>query len=478
MRQADPFCREYDQARRAYLFALKCDPTSDQTLRELVQLQVHLRDYPGFEETSRKVLMQKPSVIQNWVTMAIACCTNRNYSGCLQAIESVIKFQDEQGSKSRLKPHELSEVILLALRALERQNKHAEALAFFTKHEAKIVDLQAKYDVHGRIQHKLGNEVAAVANFDKLLELNSSNLNTFRKVIEAKGVILPANPNEKMSEAYQNILKGILEDYAQTFPRTNTPLRIGLRYLWGDTFRDFLDRFMRPMLIKGVPSLLMDLRELYSSPEKVAIIEAHLKGMSESMEQEMTLRPGDDDEQDPTVLLWLYYFLAQNFLFKNELTNALSFVNKAIEHTPTLLELYTLKAKIYQKLGDRKKAAALHEEARCLDTADRAINAISALYTLKTGDVERGVKIMDIFVKDCGYDVSIHDNQTMWFEQMTGRGHYLSNNFKDALKQFRYVQLHAEHMVQDQIDYYQYSIRRFTLKSFEDLLAFADKRMI
>ena len=61
----------------------------------------------------------------------------------------------------------------------------------------------------------------------------------------------------------------------------------------------------------------------------------------------MTLRPGDEDEQDPTVQLWLYYFLAQHNMFKNELSEALTFVNKAIDHTPTLLELYTLKGKIY-----------------------------------------------------------------------------------------------------------------------------------
>ena len=94
----------------------------------------------------------------------------------------------------------------------------------------------------------------------------------------------------------------------------------------------------------------------------------------------------------------------------------MGFVDRAIEHTPTLLELYTLKGKIYQKSGDREKAALLHEEARNLDKADRAINAISAMYTLKNGQLELGTKIMDIFVKDCGYDVSIHDNQTMWFE--------------------------------------------------------------
>ncbi len=109
--------------------------------------------------------------------------------------------------------------------------------------------------------------------------------------------------------------------------------------------------------------------------------------------------------------------------------------------------------------------------------ADRAINAISAMQTLKTGQVEEGTRIMNVFVKDCGYDVSIHDNQTMWFEHMTGRAHYMNKNFRSALKEFSYVQLHAERMVQDHYDYYQFMFRKFTLKSFEDLIAFADKTM-
>lgn len=78
-------------------------------------------------------------------------------------------------------------------------------------------------------------------------------------------------------------------------------------------------------------------------------------------------------------MLWLLYFQGQHNLFQGKLTEAMSFVNRAIEHTPTLLELYTLKGKIYQKAGDREKAAQLHEEARNLDKADRAINAISAM---------------------------------------------------------------------------------------------------
>lgn len=37
--------REYDQARRAYLNALKYNPGHEQVLRDLSNLQIFLRDY-------------------------------------------------------------------------------------------------------------------------------------------------------------------------------------------------------------------------------------------------------------------------------------------------------------------------------------------------------------------------------------------------------------------------------------------------
>ena len=120
--------------------------------------------------------------------------------------------------------------------------------------------------------------------FEHLLERNSSNLETYKKIISARGVDLPANINVKMSEAYQNILKGILEEYITGFPRVNSHLRLGLRYLWGDSFNDFLARYMRPLIIKGVPSVMMDLREFYVCPEKVTQIENFLARGVQSME--------------------------------------------------------------------------------------------------------------------------------------------------------------------------------------------------
>jgi peptide alpha-N-acetyltransferase len=51
-------------------------------------------------------------------------------------------------------------------------------------------------------------------------------------------------------------------------------------------------------------------------------------------------------------------------MFLRDIDNSLKFVNKGIEHTPTLIDLYTLKSKIMEKAGDRSEAARLYEEAR------------------------------------------------------------------------------------------------------------------
>ena len=45
--------KNYDEARKAYLNALKYDPQNQNVLRDLGQLQVQLRDYEGYAETRR-----------------------------------------------------------------------------------------------------------------------------------------------------------------------------------------------------------------------------------------------------------------------------------------------------------------------------------------------------------------------------------------------------------------------------------------
>jgi len=132
-----------------------------------------------------------------------------------------------------MKPHEMSEIALLGVRAYIAQGNWAEALAFLKRNEAKIVDTVAKADYSGKIHHALGNEAEAAKSYEQLLSLNSANLDTYKKIITAKGVELPADFSTKLNEAYQGVVKGVLDVYIEGFPRVNSHLRVGLRYLYG-----------------------------------------------------------------------------------------------------------------------------------------------------------------------------------------------------------------------------------------------------
>lgn len=57
--------------------------------------------------------------------------------------------------------------------------------------------------------------------------------------------------------------------------------------------------------------MLVDLKELYVNEDKVKIIQEMLTNMVESMRKNNTLSTNEnEEEQDPTVFLWLLYFSA------------------------------------------------------------------------------------------------------------------------------------------------------------------------
>jgi hypothetical protein len=129
------------------------------------------------------------------------------------------------------------------------------------------------------------------------------------------------------------------------------------------------------------------------------------------METDMSLSPDDEVEQDPTVQLWLYYYISQHKLYTNQPVEALEIINKAIQHTPTVCDLFFLKADIMNTLGNREQAAALAEEGRGLDQQDRNCNYESSRYHLKINDIEKCDELMGLFSYDVwkGGDLNMHE---------------------------------------------------------------------
>ena len=103
---------------------------------------------------------------------------------------------------------------------------------------------------------------------------------------------------------------------------------------------------MQKALRKGVPPLFVDLLPLYSDPGKFAIIEELIQRWMKNLRENSTF---DGKLKEPaTTLLWLMYYVVQHYDYKQEFGKALELVDEAIAHTPTLIELFLLKAKIYK----------------------------------------------------------------------------------------------------------------------------------
>ena len=70
--------------------------------------------------------------------------------------------------------------------------------------------------------------------------------------------------------------------------------------------------------------------------------------ISQSINQSFMFADCSSEKENPTVLLWTYYYLAQHYDLLGEHKRALEYINTALEHTVTLIELFVAKARIYK----------------------------------------------------------------------------------------------------------------------------------
>lgn len=116
------------------------------------------------------------------------------------------------------------------------------------------------------LQDKKTNK--ALEQVNVLLELNQSNKEYYYQVLECKGIDYkdPGNIKEVVE---------VFETYEQKYPKQNATHRIVLKLAPVDSpiYKETLIKYMKPQLIKGVPSMVNDMKIFYSDqPEKAAII--------------------------------------------------------------------------------------------------------------------------------------------------------------------------------------------------------------
>ncbi|XP_023477426.2 N-alpha-acetyltransferase 16, NatA auxiliary subunit isoform X4 [Equus caballus] len=244
----------------------------------------------------------------------------------------------------------------------------------------------------------------------------------------------------------------------------------------GEKFRDLIDKFLRVNFSKGCPPLFTTLKSLYYNTEKISIIQELVTNYEASLKMCDFFSPYENGEKEPpTTLLWVQYFLAQHFDKLGQYSLALDYINAAIASTPTLIELFYMKAKIYKHIGNLKEAAKWMDEAQSLDTADRFINSKCAKYMLRANMIKEAEEMCSKFTREGTSAMeNLNEMQCMWFQTECISAYQRLGRYGDALKKCHEVERHFFEITDDQFDFHTYCMRKMTLRAYVDLLRLED----
>jgi N-alpha-acetyltransferase 15/16, NatA auxiliary subunit len=144
------------------------------------------------------------------------------------------------------------------------------------------------------------------------------------------------------------------------------------------------------------------------------------------------------EPESPTTYVWTLYYLGLHYSATGNFVHASEMLDMALEHTPTLPELYIAKARNLKRAGDYVGALRAMDAPRDLDGQDRFLNTKCATYHFKAGDIEGAQILLGMFTKkDAATPAKdLEDMQSFKYLLEDGEANMRKNNLAIALKRF------------------------------------------
>ncbi|KAK4152061.1 hypothetical protein C8A00DRAFT_44835 [Chaetomidium leptoderma] len=458
--------KNFDEAIKAYKFALKLEPDSHQIQRDLAVLQVQMRDYQGYIQSRFVMLKARPQLRQNWTALAIAY----HLDGNLQQAENILNTYEKSVTTTPLRTDfENSEALLYKNTIIAETGDIERALEHLESSCKNCLDRLAVMELRARYLAQLGRKEDAAKAYRALLERNSDHPDYYKCLVDALGI-----PTDD-----EAALKAVYDEYAAKNPRCDAAKRLPLDFLSGDLFRTAAKAYLTLMFDKGVPSTFANLKHLYSDAFKKeslpVLAEEYLKEHSGSSGAEGQAN-GDSSKGEGAAL----YFLAQhyNYYLSRDLSRATEFVEKAIELDSKNVDFHMTKARIFKHQGEVAKAAEAMDHARLLDTRDRYINSKAAKYQLRNDENEKALTTMGLFTRAetvGGPLADLTDMQCMWFLTEDGEAWQRRGDLGLALKRYHTVFNIFDIWQEDQFDFHSFSLRKGQIRAYIDLVRWEDQ---
>jgi len=499
--------RDYNEAIKAYKQALRIDPENLQILRDLSMLQIQMRDLDGFAVTRHTILTLKPNNKMNWLAFSLGKHLCGDLTGAISVVDSYLGTMSE-GSPELRRGFESSELAMYRNTVMaEIPDNYEAALKHLDDCKDVIVDVSGWLRARGLYQLKLGSYDDAkdtyMATFKRgetedyrvhsgymcaLLKLDAETCEQARKLRGTNTVatMIPLTSDQKavLLEAYVGGLESEM-------PRSPTRRRIIITLLEGDKQKEAVDEYCRRNLTKGVPSLGPDLSALFliekegkyvkaEDPVDVKMhpvyrmIEELVNGYITSLTTTSSF-PGAEEEESPSTILWTWYLRALLHERCGEYPDAIAVADKCLEHTPTAVDVYELKARVLKAAGGIDAAAECIDTGRDLDKQDRYINNQTTKYMLQANREDVALERISLFTRHEGNpEQNLFDMQCTWYELELADCMARKGNWGKSLKKYMAVEKHFDDFHEDQFDFHSYCIRKVTLRAYVDILRYED----
>ncbi|KAL5035235.1 hypothetical protein, variant [Batrachochytrium dendrobatidis JEL423] len=463
--------RNYEEALKCYTHALRFDKENQQIMRDYSLLQIQMRNYESFNDIRHKMLNLRPNQRVNWITLAVSYHLLKNYEMAEKIMSSYEESMNEE-APGPLTEYENSEMMLYHNLIIEESGDYSRALAHLDTLRGKVMAVREWREAKARILLKNKMSAEAQVEYTRLINENPDSIAYLEGYRTARG--LGGHFTDRAS--IDRVLR-MYRELGEKYPRSHAIQRLPLNFVSGDEFKTMITSYLVPLFRKGVPSLFVSLKDLMADPEKEEIIAEVVEKYYGSLKANCTFSSGDTEKESPTAFLWVVYFLAQFQDRKRNIMRALEFIDEAIAHSPTVVELYMTKARIFKHAGDPAQAMMFMNQARFLDLQDRCINSKCTKYMLANNALKEAEETISLFTRAESVD-PIHDlidMQCIWYAQASGEANLRIGAYGRALKNFHQIEKHFVEIYDDQFDFHGYALRKTTVRAYLDLLRVEDR---
>jgi peptide alpha-N-acetyltransferase len=442
--------KNYPEAAKSYAKSYQYDQENFSVLRDLACLQIHVKQYGPLVESRKRLLIDNPGLRMHWTGSAIAQHLAGDVKGAISTLEEFYSLVKEPINEVEQEDNELKvykNLLIYETGDVEAALKDVERMNCIDKVASR--ELRAKYLL------ELGRNDEAQREYRALIKRNPDNVEYYYALEKAIGI----QPDDA---ATREVLYRRL---GEKYPRADVPKSILLDFLCGPRFKVAAREYVEGYLEREVPSLFVMVKRHYADAEKAQLIDDLIHEFYDKISNDSSIKP--------SLKLWTLHFMAQHYsqLGKNDL--ALKFIDLAIEHTPTVLEVHMVKAKILKRTGNVQLAAEVMENARKMDLQDRFVNSKAAKYLLRANRIEDAVETVSLFTQSTKKPKGIHDLQDMqglWFLSELGDAYKRTRRLGLALKRYHGVCKIFNDYHDDMFDFHYYCPRRGTVRSYLNMI--------